>query len=190
MKHNISWKKYIKKRESNPPRPLLVEAVEYVEKKDTAFDLGSGTMNDTRFLLKHFKNVIAIDSDASSKERAEKIENKNLEFVFDDFEKVPFPKCDLINAQFVLPYSEDFNSLFQKISTSLKQGGIFTGQLFGDKDSWNTGNDFRVYHTKNEVEDLFSKFKIIKLVEEEKDKESALGVPKHSHIFHFIVRKT
>ena len=121
MKHTISWKKYIQKRASEPPRPLLLDAIKILNcPKIMAIDLGSGTMNDVRFLLTHFENVTAIDSDKYAKEKALEIQNKNLKFVFDDIERVVFPDCDLVNAQYILPYIENIEALIEKIHTSLR----------------------------------------------------------------------
>ncbi|MDP2705471.1 MAG: class I SAM-dependent methyltransferase [Patescibacteria group bacterium] len=194
MSHNVSWEKYIKKTESNPPRVLLTEAVEHVRNKDEALDLGAGAMNDSKYLLSvGFKHVTAIDSDIAAQEKAKDILGDKFSFFLSSFENFSFPHetYDLINAQYALPYNspKTFNSLIKNITLSLKPKGVFAGQLFGNKDSWNTENSGKTFHTKEEAEKLFLDFKIIKFIEEENDKPSVLGKPKHQHLFNFIVSK-
>jgi tellurite methyltransferase len=74
---------------------------------------------------------------------------------------------------------------------SEKDGGIFTGQLFGTNDSWNVENSGMSFHTRAEVEAFFRGFELIHLEEEDHPGTTKLGEPKHWHIFHIIAsRKT
>ena len=84
---------------------------------------------------------------------------------------------------------ETFPAVFANIVGSLKKGGIFTGQLFGNNDEWNRGDGKYNFHTKEQVQDLLSSLEIIELTEEEKDEPKANGVIKHWHIFNIIARK-
>ena len=45
------------------------------------------------------------------------------------------------------------------------------------------------FHTKEQMEKLFSDMEVILLDEEEKDDKTANGTPKHWHVFHFIAKK-
>lgn len=71
----------------------------------------------------------------------------------------------------------------------MKVEGIFTGQLFGDKDEWN-GSENMTFHTKAEAINLFANFEVLDFEEEEADKPTAAGIMKHWHVFHFILRKS
>ena len=63
MESNNPWKKYYKDTEGRPPRKELIEALEFVQNRDSALDLGAGAMQDSVYLLSQgFKEVIAVDS--------------------------------------------------------------------------------------------------------------------------------
>ena len=98
---------------------------------------------------------------------------------------------DLVNAQYSLPFIAPVNfiKVLNSINSSLKKEGIFTGQLFGVHDEWNTENGIMTFHTHKEVEKLLSDYEIIDFKEEERDKNTAAGILKHWHVFHFIVKK-
>lgn len=187
-----NWKIYYEATKAKPPRPLLVKAIEFVENKGKAIDLGAGNLNDTKFLLNEGFEVIAIDKSPLMAEEAKNIPHEKLRVQTVGFEEFNFPteEYDLATAMFALPFTspQRFNEVFEKIRNSLKKGGIFCGQLFGDRDEWKT--DTRMtFHTEEEAKKLFSGFEVIFFKEDEKDDKTAAGVMKHWHIFHFIIRK-
>ena len=52
----------ITRLEGHPPRPLLLNALAYVEFHGRALDLGAGPLNDSRYLLSQgFKKVVALE---------------------------------------------------------------------------------------------------------------------------------
>ncbi len=106
---------------------------------------------------------------------------------FEDFE-FPENSYDLVNAEFTLPFinREHFTSVFAKLLHSVRDGGIFTGQLFGVNDSWNVENRGMSFHTRAEVEELFRDFELLQLEEEDHPGTTKLGEPKHWHIFHIV----
>ena len=182
------WKQYFKKHAKRKPREQLVRAISYAN-KGNALDLGSGTCIETKYLVKQGFNVIAVDSAPEAKKYA----NKRFEFKNISFQEYKFPlnKFNLINAQFALPFygKKGFNGFIKKIIGSLKPKGVFVGQFFGKKDSWNIGKPELVFHVKQQVINLLSDMKILEFIEEEKDGKTASGNLKHWHIFHFIVQK-
>ncbi len=191
---HISWKKYNDNLSAKPPRALLVEAVTYAEGKGKALDIGAGSMMSSKFLLENgFEYVIAIDSDTDAPRFAKKIKSEKFHFVHGSISNFTLKPStyDFINAEFSLPFlsQDEFENLFPVILNSLTVGGIFTGQLFGDRDAWNKKSKDRIFHSKNKIEKLFANVKIHKLWEEEADKKTALGTMKHWHTFHFIVEK-
>ncbi|MEK7564592.1 MAG: class I SAM-dependent methyltransferase [Patescibacteria group bacterium] len=188
------WQEYFKKHLKRKPREQLVRAVSFCNKKENSLDLGAGTLIESKFLIKKgFKKVVAVDSAKEVKKFVEDFNNKKLEFHSISFQEFLFEKdiYDLINAQFALPFygSTGFNSFIKKIKSSLKKDGIFVGELFGKKDSWNNKDTELVFHTKQQALSLFKDLEIIEFIEEEKDGLAASGVKKHWHIFHFILRK-
>jgi SAM-dependent methyltransferase len=109
---------------------------------------------------------------------------------FEDFD-FPTESYDLVNAQYSLPFCapQEFKALFDKITHSLKSGGIFTGQFFGPRDSWNDGRVNMTFLPEGDAREILNNFKIIKFTEEEADKKPSVGSIKHWHIFHIIALK-
>ena len=187
-----NWLQYIDKTKHKPPRPLLVSALEYVNGKEAALDLGAGALNDSRYLLKFgFKKVTAIDSEENL-ELVKEIKSKKFNFIKIRIEDYIFTEnvFDLVNAQFVLPFvkKEKMDSVILGIKKSLKTGGIFNGQFFGVNDSWCNLLNVTVY-SREEVNHFLSNFGVISLKEEETEGQTALNGEKHWHLFNFIVRK-
>ena len=181
-----NWPEYIKQTENKSTRPLLVEALDYVSNKDTALDLGAGALNDSKYLILLGFKVIAVDG-----EELVKIDSDKFVFNKTKIEAYNFPEntFDLVSAQFVLPFikREDISRILSDIKKSLKPEGIFTGQFFGDRDSWNKLAHVCVFNNE-EVKELLNDFEEILIREEERDGKIASGETKHWHIFHFIVK--
>ena len=181
-----NWPEYIKQTENKSPRPLLVEALEYISDKNEALDLGAGALNDSKYLLLLGFKVTAVDG-----EELVKIDSDNFTFNKTKIEDYKFPenKFSLVNAQFVLPFikREALEMVLSDIKKSLKPDGIFTGQFFGDKDDWNKLDSVCVFN-REEVKELLNDFEELLLREEERDGKIANGETKHWHIFHFVVK--
>lgn len=187
------WKKYHQKTKNNPPRKLLIEALTFLESRKSALDLGAGALADSKYLLEQgFAVVTAVDKEALATEKTELPQSSKFEYVILPFEEFNFTQdaYDLVNAQFSLPFiiPEVFESVFANICSSLCTDGIFTGQLFGDRDEWNT-NINMTFHQKQKAKDLFTNFELIAFTEKEHDSKTALGLLKHWHIYNFIARK-
>lgn len=182
------WQGYHEDTKSKPPSKLLVEALSFVENKSKALDLGAGALVDSKYLLSLGFEVIAVDQ-----EKFIEIPDDKFRFVKSLFNEYEFPNnnFDLISAQFSLPFNgkEGFNILMGKLIASLKPKGIFTGQLFGLNDEWNTPESELVFHSKNQVIELLSGMEVLKLEEVDKDGKLSNGTPKHWHIFNIIARK-
>lgn len=192
--HSISWRKYIDKTSANEVRPLLVEALAFATTKGSALDIGAGALNESKHLLSvGFTQVTAVDADEAAEERAKAVDDVRFSFVRSAYVDFDFKKesYDLINAQYSLPFNppETFNQFMSKIISSLKPGGIFTGNLFGDKDGWNVEGSGKTFHSERSAREALSGLELIKFQEEESDKGTALGKPKHWHLFNFIARK-
>jgi len=194
------WKEYFKKHKKRKPREQLVRAVSFCLNKDKALDLGAGTLIESKFLIKKgFKNVVVIDNAPEVKTYVKNFNNKKLHFKNVSFQEYDFSKntFDLINSQFSLHFygEKGFRSFIKSIRSSLKPGGIFVGQFLGVKDSWNEKKKSKipkansVFHTKKQALSLLSGMKILEFIEEDKDGKTALGIPKHWHVFYFIAQK-
>jgi hypothetical protein len=68
-------------------------------------------------------------------------------------------------------------------------GGLFTGQLFGPKDSWNVPESGMNFHTRTDVGRFLNGWTIIDLTEEDHPGKTKLGEDKHWHLFHIIARR-
>lgn len=176
----------------------LIEALDYTPGREAALDLGSGAGRDTLFLLSEgFDKVVAVDSHTEGVKLIAHIPEDlqaHLEFVqvsFDDFD-FGSNSFDVINAQYSLAFNprDTFEEMFGRLKASLRPGGIFVGNFFGDRDEWNTSADIRIYLTKGQVAALFSDMEMLAF-EEVDDPEgvTARGTKKHWHRFDVIARK-
>lgn len=190
---NNSWKSYVEQTKEKPPRPLLVEALQYVKIKNNALDVGSGSLNDSRFLIREgFAFVNAIDQAPVAQEISTSLPKDKFRYIISKIEDIElFPETyDLITAQFSLPFiSPDlFEVTFAKLLSSLKKEGIFSGQFFGINDGWKdyTGMTFL---SKEKALELLTGLELLHFRETEKEDKTAAGNSKHWHIFDFIVKK-
>jgi tellurite methyltransferase len=69
-----------------------------------------------------------------------------------------------------------------------KQMAIMTLALFGERDSW-SGDPRMTFHTTVGLQQRFAGFSIESLTELENDRPTALGDPKHWHIFEVLARR-
>ena len=188
------WPAYFNATKDHKPRPLLVEAMTFIGKRDAALDLGAGALNETEYLFEQgFNRVVAVDAEPKFLDFCKELGSDKLTCIVSTFDEFNFPvdEYDLVNAQFALPFNSPstFAEVFARIKSSLKKGGIFTGQFFGVNDSWAKGNSDMTFHTKAEVEKFLADMEIVKLEEVEKDDKTAAGDMKHWHVFHVIARK-
>ncbi|KND50075.1 MAG: SAM-dependent methyltransferase [Parcubacteria bacterium C7867-008] len=187
-----NWKDFYELTKDKPPRRLIVQAMPHVQQKESALDLGAGALNDSIYLLgEGFAHVTAEDAEPLATEIADKLPADKFTYVVEKMESFTFraKEYDLVNAQYTLPFlhPDQFEKVWSEIIRSLKTGGIFTGQFFGDRDEWQ-GKDTMTFHTRAEAEKLLEKLTVLEFEEEEVDKPTAAGIMKHWHVFHFIAR--
>jgi len=185
---------YIEARRFDPPRPLLIRAAELAAAKDHALDGGAGALNATKYLLSAgFARVTAFDSSPASQKVAAELSPDEVSFVLSRFEDFSYPTdaFDLVNAEFSLPFvgGDGIARVMAGLLGSVRPGGIFTGQLFGVKDSWNVAGSAMNFHTRPEVERLLHGWTLIELEEEDHPGKTKLGEAKHWHIFHILARR-
>ncbi len=188
------WNEYYKNTADRPPSQLLTEAIQFVEHRSEALDLGAGALKDTRFLVEEgFEHITAVDRESVVQELGSELPKNRVEIVITSFDGFPFPKdtYDLISAQFSLPFNGavGFDGIMKKIKSSLKEGGIFTGQFFGDKDQWNTDGTKLVFHTEADIRTAFADMDLLSFKEVEHDSQTADGAPKHWHVFNVIAKR-
>lgn len=182
---------FYERTKDRPPSPLLVQALDYCVRKADALDLGCGAGRDTRGLLQQGFRVTAVDQNPEALLYLRDLPQERLRLVQSSIETFPFETYDLINARYSLPFIRNdlFEETFGKIKQALRPDGIFTGQLFGVHDTWNTPGTTMTFCTCEQAQWFLHDLSIITFREEDEDGETALGDLKHWHVFHFIARK-
>jgi tellurite methyltransferase len=182
------------------PRPTLLEALRRFEEDEprerVAVDLGCGTGRDTVELLRRGWSVLALDATDEAIERLlarddlSSEDRRRLQTRVARFERADWPAADLVNSSFALPFCRpgDFPAVWERIERSLRAGGRFSGQLFGDRDGWSGEGDM-TFHSRSELETLLSRFEVELLDEIEEDGETAVGDAKHWHLYHVVARR-
>jgi SAM-dependent methyltransferase len=194
-----NWSGYFDAMVDTLPRPLLLKAIRSFEDEGAptvklAGDLGCGQGRDTVELLRCGWRVLAIDSEPEAIDRLlaqpDLTRHDHLQTRVSAFDEMELPQAALINAAYSLPFCppEHFHTVWESVVDAIEPGGRFVGQLFGDRDEWAGKSGFS-HHCRGELDELFSKFIIEYLQEEEMDSIDELGYHKHWHIFHLVARK-
>ena len=182
---DLKWDAYFSNTKNMEARPLLVEALSYVNNKNYALDLGCGVGADTRFLKANGFSVTSVDSAPEVKKfLPDAILSTYADFSF------PVEKYDLVNAQYALPFNppSSFPEIFERLTKSLKSGGIFTGQFFGEKDGWSHQKEMTFY-TEKEIKKLLEPYKTHVFRERKENGKTASGETKFWHVFNVIAEK-
>jgi SAM-dependent methyltransferase len=174
------------------PRATLLEALGAFEEPGFAVDLGCGTGRDTQALLAAGWSVLAIDGQQEGIDRLRAAipdDNGRLQTQVARFREASWPTCDLVNASFSLPFCapERFPEVWEHIVGSLRPGGRFCGQIFGDRDAW-VGTGITVC-SRDELLELLKPFEIERFDEVDEEGSTVTGKRKHWHLFHIVARK-
>jgi SAM-dependent methyltransferase len=204
-----TWSRYYAAA-GDDPRPTLLDALGRFDEEPArdrfAVDLGCGSGRDTVELLRRGWRVLAIDSQAEALEQLvarvdPSMDAGRLETRIASFEDAAWPTADLVNSSFALPFCsrERFPDVWERIVASLRPGGRFCGQLFGDRDEWASrppdafaglaSPPAITFHTRAEVDALLRDFEVDYLREIDEDGQTAVGDRKHWHLFHVVARK-
>lgn len=179
-------------------------------RKRIALDIACGEGRDTRAMLERGWRVIAVDYHAEAVKRtvaaltpqwAERCEVRRLAMEEIAGDAALARACagerdgqsgdlDIVNASFALPFCdpEKFPALWSWIAATLRTGGRFAGQFFGDRDDWRCVRP-KSHVTRAQLLELLSGYEIEHLDEVEKDGSDAMGGVKHHHVFHVVGRK-
>ena len=196
---NADWAAYYEKTGQRPPRSTLIRALDAFNAEGrpedaSAIDLGCGSGRDTIEIIRRGWPVLAVDASQDAFDgllgRGDLPAGANIETQLSRYEDMALPLADLINAGFSLPLcgKEAFPEVWQKIVDALRSGGRFSGQLYGDRDSW-AGRPDLTHLSKDEVLAYLEALDVEYLEEEEDDSLTPRGRPKHWHIFHIVARK-
>jgi tellurite methyltransferase len=193
------WREFYRWTAKRPPRELLLRTLDHIDwegggaRRRTAIDLGFGAGTDTLELLRRGWNVLAIDQQPGAAEflsrRVPAAHRRRLTTLVAPIEELVLPPSDLVYASFSLPFCPPrrFPELWGAIRRSVRPGGHFAGQLFGDHDEWK-GERPMAFHSRAQVLSLSRGFRIELLRETTEEGRSFEG-PKHWHFFDLILEK-
>jgi tellurite methyltransferase len=181
---------------ARPPHETVLEALDRFDREGRrgfAVDLGCGDGRDTVEIVRRGWRVLAIDAQPAAIERLRARPGLEMvETLVAPFEEARWPDADLVNAGFSLPFSppSHFDGVWTRIASSILPGGRFSGQLFGDRDEWAGGDREMTFLERREAESLLAGFELERFDEVEEDGRTALGEPKHWHVFHVVAKRS
>lgn len=191
------WTAYYEQHRARPASSLLRTALGLASNPESikkAVDLGCGSGIETRALLQAGWDVLAIDQEPAAIEMVHAIGLDHpavkLETATERFESLEsLPPSSLIHAGMSLPFChpERFEKFWSVVVSALLPGGIFVGQLFGDKDDW-ASDPARTFHSESEARALFEAFCLKTFEIQQYDGPSMRG-RKHWHRFDVIALK-
>ena len=197
MSDDEGWAEYYDATANRPPRRPMLEALARFVPAPTpgfAVDLGCGDGRDAIELLRRGWSVLAVDAAPAAIERLRARPDlpagAALGCLCRRFEDAAWPTADLVNASFSLPLCapDRFAELWARIVASLKPGGRFAGQLYGERDGW-AGRPGMTHMDRAAAERLLDDLHVELFEEEESDAVTPRGKAKHWHIFHIVARR-
>ncbi len=194
---SAGWAAYYDKLRDRPPRRTVLAALDLFGTTDAdalATDLGCGDGRDVVEMVRRGWNVIAVDSEPAALQQLaarHMPDAGRVTPIAARLEEVPLPiAVKWVNSSFAMPLCEPprFGDLWTRIRDALPVGGRFSGQWYGQRDSWN-GRPGLTFLDRAAAEALLEGFDIEMFDEEEADSVTPRGNPKHWHIFHIVARK-
>jgi len=190
------WGAYYAHHKERPLSSLLGAALERLSPQANwrqAIDLGCGSGNETRGLLAAGWDVLAIDQERAAIEMVNAIRadfpGVCLETRTQQFESLmTLPAASLIHAGMSIPFChpQHFEKFWAQVRAALLPGGLFVGQLFGNRDDW-AGDPSRTFHSESQARGLFQGLDLIRFEAHEYDGPSLRGT-KHWHRFEVIAQ--
>ncbi|MBS0547917.1 MAG: class I SAM-dependent methyltransferase [Proteobacteria bacterium] len=194
---SAGWAAYYTQLRDRPPRKTALAALDRFGTPPDgalAIDLGCGDGRDVVEIVRRGWSVVAVDSEPTALQQLAARDMPGAERitpVLSRLEDVPLPLGVLwVNSSFAMPLCEPakFHALWLRIAEELPAGGRFSGQWYGPRDSW-VGREGMTFLSRKEAEHLLEGFEIEMFEEEEADRVTPRGNPKHWHIFHILARK-
>jgi SAM-dependent methyltransferase len=194
---SAGWATYYEKLRERPPRRTLITALDRFGATPAdalAVDLGCGDGRDVIEMLRRGWRVVAVDAEAAALEALQTRplpEGHHLTPILSRFEEVPLPLgLSLVNSSFAMPLCEPeaFHRLWERIREALPEGGRFSGQWYGPRDTW-CGRPGMTFVDRDKALAMLDGLELEMFEEEEDDGVTPRGNAKHWHIFHIVARK-
>ncbi|HEY1041403.1 MAG TPA: class I SAM-dependent methyltransferase [Candidatus Paceibacterota bacterium] len=197
-KQELEWQEYYEKSKQLKPRWTLVQALEFVTNRDSALDIGAGSLKDAKYLLQeNFNHVTALDVEPVAQKDADALPSDKFNYIITPVESYDFPKneYDFVSAQSVLPFltNEEVSQVLENIMQSLKPDGILNGQIFGENEYWEKfSHPVQSIYTKEEAENLITSLggEVILFREVDRQEPNVHGSLRRFHYFNFIIKKS
>jgi trans-aconitate methyltransferase len=185
-----TWSDYYEANDGREPREQLVEVLDRFDRPGAAVDLGCGAGIDTVAMLDRGWEVLAIDAEPDAIERLRRRAPTDslLRTELSPMEEVIVPPVELVWASYSLFFCDPgrFAEVWSRIRAAVRPGGIFAGELLGDRDTWASIPGHSAF-ARTAAEALFEGWIVERFEEEENDGEAFSG-PKHWHYFHAVAR--
>lgn len=193
MPNQDNWKLYYERTSNKSARDTLSRALELFQNEGKltgkAFDLGSGAGNEVQHLIDQGWEVIAVDNEEEAKKCFDlRFSNEpNASFQLASFEAISWEQVDMVHAGFALPFCphEYFSAVMKNILATIKTGGRFAGNFFGQEHTW---NDLFLL-SKEAIEELFKDFEIEWIEETKTTRLSTLEEEIYHHNISLIAKK-
>lgn len=185
------WTDYYQATLSKPLHPFFENLEPHLPPGGMAIDLGCGVGRGTLRLLELGFEVEAMDADPQAIEitRSRLPSDARCRLVQSDFAAYPIPRHDVCLAMFSLFFlpRQAFNTFWSRLVGGMEPGTVFGGQLLGVNDEWKDRG--YTLHSSEDARETFGDFEVRYWEEAERDGETAVGTPKHWHVFHVVAVK-
>jgi SAM-dependent methyltransferase len=193
------WPDYFDVTAERPAWPTVTKAAAAFGDSDPgapplAVDLGCGAGRDSRELLRRGWRVIAMDKTPEGLETLRSLtpaaDRDRLETRLGDLADFDIPRCDLVNANLILPFlaAADYDAVWGRIRVALRPGGRFSGMLFGDRDESVDDPDMTCA-SPAAIRAYLDDFEVEHWLETDEDGVTALGEPHHFHLIEVVARR-
>lgn len=195
-----TWARYYQAVQGRAPRALFgaalaaFDAAGFDPAGAQALDLGCGDGTETLALLARGWRVLAADQEPAAIERllaaVPAPHRPRLDARVAPFHALALPAADFVYAGLSLPFCppEQFPAVWAALAAALRPGGRFAGHLFGERDGW-YGDPRMTFHSAAALQALVAGLVVESLVEVENDRPTALGAPKHWHVYDLQARR-
>ncbi len=170
-----------------PVNPFYGRVLPYLQPGSTVLDAGAGLGTGAQFMADRGFDVTALEPDPELfglllERNYQAIQGRFIDAPLDDFDAVL-----TVFSLFFVPESE-WNSSWLRLSSALRNGGIWGGQILGERDEWAATQPVSTL-SREQIGEMLSGWEILEWQEFERPGRTAWGAEKQWHIHHIIARK-